>query len=260
MQKLGKVISKIESFAKPSLAQFDYVGLLQGDLHRPVAKIGLTLDYSLQAIEKAIAHECDLLITHHGPTNIQYPLIGNNIQKIIAAQTKNLAVYRCHLNLDFCEGGIIDSLCTILKIPAKKTHLTYEGKPIYGGVNLVEKYPLTLAGLMRRVAVLKSNSIRIAGLRREKFSRIAITSGAGFFGEFMDQLSPEVYIAGEFEQEALKYAEDLGIMLVELTHHASEERPLDLVAPRLEKVLGISIMRIEIPDTSQVMVYKEQIC
>lgn len=259
MKSLKSVIHSIEKFAPPDLARFDYVGLLNGVSEAPIQKIGLTLDYSLKAIQKAVEANCDLLITHHGPTGIRYPLIGNNLKKIVLADGHNLAVYRCHLNLDFCEGGIIDNLCNLLEIPASKTHLNYEGTSIYGGVNVANDYPMTLDQLKTRIGRLGIKQIRVAGKQKANFSRIAITSGAGFFSEFMDQLNPEVYIAGEFEQEATKYAEDLGIMLVELGHHASEARILEIMTPNFSQILKLPVQFIEIPDTIQNIDIEENI-
>lgn len=261
MKSLSTCISIIEAFAPPALATFDYVGLLHGESTQKINKIGLTLDYSLQAITQAIDLSCDLLITHHGPTEIAYPLRGNNLEKIRLAASHNLAVYRCHLTLDFCDGGVIDTLCELLKIPATKQSLSYRGILIFGGVNLSTKLAITLDDLVKRAAVLGGNELRIAGPKRLHFKRIAITSGQGFFGEFFDQLHPDMYIAGEFEQEAVKYAEDLGITLVELGHHQSEQSTLPIIAARLEQKIGIPIIPIEIMDTIQTIhLKKEQIC
>lgn len=249
MKKISKIIEELEAFAAPSLAQFDYVGLLQGDIDQSVRKIGLTLDYSLQAIKQAVKSNCQLLITHHGPLSIHYPVFGNNLNKILLAEQNELAVYRCHLNLDFCEGGIIEELSNMLKIPTVPSVTRYESFIIRGGVRLAENYPLTYSELIDRIKILNSNCIRIAGPRKMSFKRIAITSGKGFISEFFDQLRPDVYIAGEFEQEATKYAEDLGIMLVELSHHASEAMPLKNISPKLSELLNTEVINIEIPDT-----------
>lgn len=259
MKKLREIITIFEEFASPDLAKFDYVGLLQGDFDQPIKKIGLTLDYSLQAIEQAVLAQCDLLITHHGPTELYYPLVGNNLDKIAVAARHKLAVYRGHLNLDFCEGGIIDTLCHLLQIPAQKTHLVYQGHSVYGGVNMTDDYPMTLIELKRRIEKMGIHTVRVAGTYRDDFSRIAITSGAGFFDEFMDQLKPDIYIAGEFEQEATKYAEDLGIMLVELGHHTSEARALEKIVPNFVRLFDLPVTFIEIPDTIQFISTKETI-
>ena len=259
MKKLHQVVKLLEEFAQPDLARFDYVGLLQGDLNRQIRKVGLTLDYSLLAIGQAVNSSCDMLITHHGPTDIVYPLMGNNLAKIQLAAEHSMAVYRCHLSLDFCRGGIIDTLAAMLKIDTKKTLLKYRGNVIYGGVNIAEDSPLTFVELEHRIRELSINTFRIAGPYKKQFRRIAITSGQGFFGEFMDQLKPEVYIAGEFEQEATKYAEDMGIMLIELGHHASEARILEKLTPKFSSLLGLPVQFIEIPDTIQVIAMKETI-
>jgi dinuclear metal center YbgI/SA1388 family protein len=244
MRNLKYVIEKLEKFAPPHLALFDHVGLLQGDLDQDITKIGLTLDYSLHAIQQAIDHGCDLLITHHGPTSKEYSVTGNNLAKQSLASASQLAVYRCHLSLDFCEGGIIEELCKLLDIPAKPVTTTYGPHTIHGGVGLAEDYPMTLDKLLVRARALGHPYVRIAGKKRTNFKRIAVTSGKGFVSEFFDQLKPEVYIAGEFEQEATKYAEDLGIMLVELSHHASESKPLEAVAKTLEIKLEVPVVHI----------------
>lgn len=249
MKTLQQVIKEIEQFAPPSLAPFDYVGLLQGEASQPIGKIGITLDYSLRAINAAIQADCQLLITHHGPTEISYPLTGNAAQKIFVAGTANLSAYRCHLNLDFCEQGIIAELCAILKIPAKPVTTKYENQTIHGGVYLAENYPLTFDQLKQKIANLRVTTCRTAGIKKKTFSRIAITSGQGFIPEFFDQLKPDIYIAGEFEQEAVQYAEDLGIMLVELSHHASEVRALERVAKTLSKKLELPVFSLDVLDS-----------
>lgn len=246
---LDKVIGKFELFAPSSLAQFDYAGLLLGDARKNVKRIGLTLDFSLLAMQKAVELQCDALITHHGPTRFDMPILGNIAGKIRFCSEHNLPVYRAHLNLDFCDGGIIETLCFLMGFKPQETILRYGEHTIKNGVRLVEE-KMTLRELLRRTKKLHPKTIRMAGPERNEFHRIAITSGQGFFETFMGQLSPlDLYIAGEFEQEAVRAAEDMGITLLELTHHASEARPLELIAPRLSKILGVEVVFIETPDS-----------
>lgn len=258
-QTVQTICDQIEKFAPPNLAIFDYVGLLHGDKNQSVKKVGITLDYSHSAIEQAIQKGCQLLITHHGPTSIAYPLTGNNLNKIATAHAGGLAVYRCHLNLDFCKGGIIDTLCEVVGIPAIKQHTRYEGHQLYGGVNFIERQ-YTYDQLITHLKKVGSSHIRVAGPHKNIVTRVAITSGQGFIGEFFDQLRPDVYIAGEFEQEAMKYGEDLGIMLIELGHHYSETIPLRRIAKRLQKNIGVPIIPIEVDDTVRVIAQKGALC
>lgn len=246
---LTDIIKKFEQFAPPALAPFDYVGLVVGDRAKRVSKIGLTLDFSLLAMKQAIDLGCDALITHHGPLKIDMPVHGNMAEKIKFCTEHNLPVYRAHLNFDFCRGGIIETLAQLLDLPTKGTTLRFGPHIIKNGVR-ISKCQISLHELLRRVEKLRPTTIRMAGPKRTQFKRIAITSGQGFFETFFGQLpGVDLYIAGEFEQEAVRAAEDMGITLLELTHHASEVRPLEAIAPRLSKILGVDIVFIETPDS-----------
>lgn len=246
---LNNVIEKFEVFAPPRLASFDYVGLLLGDARKKVKRIGLTLDFSLLAMRKAVEMNCDALITHHGPTKFDASILGNMAEKIRFCSEHDLPVCREHLNFDFCKGGIIDTLCHILEFNTDTTRLRLGEHVITNGVKIC-KSSITLTDVLSRVRRLRPTSLRMAGPKRTRFERFAITSGQGFFETFMGQLAPlDLYIAGEFEQEAVRAAEDMGITLLELTHYASEARPLELIAPRLSKILGVEVAFIETPDS-----------
>lgn len=246
---LTKIISKFEGFVPPSLAPFDYVGLLVWDKNKPVSKIGLTLDFSLLAMRDAADRGCNALITHHGPIKIDTPIQGNMAEKIRFCVDKDFPVYRAHLNLDFCRGGIIETLAGILGLKTKGTVLNYGSHVVKNGVRISDDR-IELKDLINRVRILRPKTIRMAGPVRNVFKKIAMTSGQGFFESFMGQLAPlDLYIAGEFEQEAVRAAEDMGITLLELGHHASEAKPLELIAPKLSKILGVEIVFIETPDT-----------
>lgn len=249
LYSLTEIIDKFEKFAPPSLAPFDYAGLLLGDRRKRIKKIAMTLDFSLLAMRKGVEQNCDLLITHHGPTKFEMPILGNMAKKIQFCSQHNLPVYRAHLNLDFCNDGIIETLCCLLGLKTRETILRFGEYTIKNGVRLAEK-KIELKTLLTRTERLRPKTIRMAGPNRNEFRRIAITSGQGFFETFMGQLAPlDLYIAGEFEQEAVRAAEDMEITLLELTHHASEARPLELIAPKLSKVLGVKVVFIETPDT-----------
>lgn len=246
---LTKIIDKFEGFAPPALAQFDYIGLLVWDKNKPVSKIGLTLDFSLLAMRDAVERGCHALITHHGPTKIDTPIQGNMAKKIHFCVEKDLPVYRAHLNLDFCRGGIIETLAGILGLRTKGTVLSFSSHVVKNGVRISQDH-ISLKNLIERAKKLRPKTIRMAGPIRDSFKKIAITSGQGFFETFMGQLTPlDLYIAGEFEQEAIRAAEDMSITLLELGHHASEARPLEVIAPKLSKILGVEVIFIETPDT-----------
>lgn len=200
-------------------------------------------------MKKAIDFKLDALITHHGPHQLDFPIQGNMAEKIHFATENKLPVYRAHLNLDFCDGGIIDTLCSLLEIPTRTTKLRFGFHEIKNGVRVAD-YPISTHELLRRVEKLRPATIRMAGPKRKQFHKIAITSGQGFFETFFGQLPGiDLYIAGEFEQEAVAAAQDMDVTLLELTHYASEARPLELIASQLSKRLGVEVIFIETPDS-----------
>jgi dinuclear metal center YbgI/SA1388 family protein len=246
---LTDITRRFEQFAPPNLAPFDYVGLLLGNSRKSVGKIGLTLDFSLLAMQQAVKIGCDALITHHGPRTFDAPLHGNMAEKIRFCTEQKLPVYRAHLNLDFCDGGIIETLAEMLGLATQPTILRFGEHIVQNGVSICNT-PIPLSDVLLRAKRLRSTTLRMAGPRRKTFRRFAITSGQGFFETFFGQLAPfDLYIAGEFEQEAVRAAEDMRITLLELGHHASEARPLELIAPRLSNVLGVDVVFIETPDS-----------
>jgi len=249
--KLSKIIKAIEEFAPPKLAEFDYVGLLYGDPETNIEKIGLTLDYSLSSINEAIKLNCDLLIVHHAPEKKK--LMGSRKEELTLISKNRLAVYRAHLNLDFTENGIIDNLCKVMEFKATPVITTYKRHKINGGV-YVSNEILTLKQIIDKVRKLNPNSIRIAGIKKQQYHKIAITSGVGFKPDFFRQLKPDAYIAGELNQEAIRAAEDLGITLVEATHYSTETLPLKMISEKLKNLIpGTKIEFIDILDSIEVV-------
>lgn len=252
--KLSEIIKVIEEFAPPKLAKFDYVGLMYGNPKMNIEKIGLTLDYSISSINRAIEMNCDLLIVHHAPEKKK--LISSRKEELKLISKNGLAVYRAHLNLDFTKEGIIDNLCSVMGFKAAPAITTYKRHKISGGVYLSNE-TLTLKQIIDNVKKLSPNSIRLAGVKKELYHRIVITSGEGFIPEFFRQLKPDAYIAGELNQEAIRAAEDLEITLVEATHYSTETLPLKMISEKLENLLPeVKVAFIDIPDSLEPVTQK----
>jgi putative NIF3 family GTP cyclohydrolase 1 type 2 len=92
--------------------------------------------------------------------------------------------------------------------------------------------------LMNRFRKIAPPTIRIAGAKGNFFQSLAITTGDGCKPEFLEQLKPDAFICGLFNQESVRIADDLGITLFELTSHATENEPLKLVFDRLKKIFN----------------------
>jgi len=111
---VADIIKAMEEIAPNNLAKdWDNVGLQVGQRNQLVKKVWVSLDASLDVVEKACQNDADLLITHH--PLIFRPLhsvdFGTQIGSVIrmAVQCK-LAIYSSHTNLDIVAGGLNEVL------------------------------------------------------------------------------------------------------------------------------------------------------
>ncbi|MEJ5306077.1 MAG: Nif3-like dinuclear metal center hexameric protein [Ignavibacteria bacterium] len=105
-----EVFGFIEDWAPKGIAwEKDNVGLQIGNPAEETKGILLTLDLSLDALEKAIKEKCNLIISHH-------PLFFNPLNKIDLSSDKGkiielaikngITIYSAHTNLDFTKDGV----------------------------------------------------------------------------------------------------------------------------------------------------------
>lgn len=104
----------MEQFAPKQYAvEHDRIGLQLGTLNKPVTKVVVTLDVTIEVVYEAIAAGAELIIAHHAiifrplakldtstPAGQLYELLIKN----------DIAVYISHTNLDVAEGGVNDLL------------------------------------------------------------------------------------------------------------------------------------------------------
>ncbi|MCE1198651.1 MAG: Nif3-like dinuclear metal center hexameric protein [Marinilabiliales bacterium] len=117
---LQEIIRQIESVAPLSLQEsYDNAGLLTGDPRKEITAALVTLDVTEAVIAEALAHHCELIISHH-------PLIfkgikrltgSNEVERTVLAAIKNdLAIYAVHTNLDNVPNGVNGRICEKLQL------------------------------------------------------------------------------------------------------------------------------------------------
>jgi dinuclear metal center YbgI/SA1388 family protein len=122
--KLKDLAGLLHRLAPPDLAlDWDNSGLQVGDWDKPVTRVGLALDATLDTVARAEAAACDLLLTHH-------PLIFQPLKSldrhsgpgavIWAAQAAGLAVFSLHTNWDQAAGGVAGALADHLELLAER--------------------------------------------------------------------------------------------------------------------------------------------
>ena len=110
MTKIKEVINVLEKLAPLAWQEsYDNAGLQTGNPNDEVTGVLITLDCTLEVVEEAIRHNCNLIVAHH-PVIFKplKRLTGSNHveQTIIKAIQHNVAIYASHTNLDSVLGGV----------------------------------------------------------------------------------------------------------------------------------------------------------
>ncbi len=115
--QIKEIMKAVETFAPMALAMtWDNVGLMVGQRDWEVSKAYVTLDVTPTAVEDAIDHGCQLILSHHplifkAQKSISDPLII----RLIQAQ---VAVISLHTNFDVAEDSVTHALARALGFTA----------------------------------------------------------------------------------------------------------------------------------------------
>lgn len=120
MATIADLLTCLEKIAPFALAEtWDNVGLLLGDKHSTVQRIGLALDVTPSVLAQAKERQVDCLITHH-------PLLFQAQKRFLADRwpdkavlelaARGTALIALHTNLDKAAGGVNDCLAARLQL------------------------------------------------------------------------------------------------------------------------------------------------
>ena len=241
MIKTDEIISKIEKYASPDLAEsWDNTGWQINLHHDYTNRVLIALSFTKEVLEQAITNDCDLIITHHPPIFHKLNKIDNNI--LIQAIKHNICVYSAHTNLDKTYGSRTDPICGVL-----------------GGRNLVTGNDyIKMSHLKAEIALeefilgvkqsLNSDRIKLINPNNVQTVRnVAISAGAG--GSFIEALNDydiDLYITGDVKFHAALEAE--GFAVADIGHFESELPVLPLIQGLIAKT-GVEtiIAREQVP-------------
>ena len=214
MEKVSKVIKKIEEFAPLSTMQkWDNSGWQINLGNEKTNKILLALDVTPSTVDEAIKKKCDLIISHH-------PIFFNDIkvidsQYIIKAIQNNIQVYSAHTNLDIAHGGVTEYLaekCGFTELDTVFEFIKYKTFDR-------EKNFSKLISVLKTIFNLAS--LRVVNSRRKTYKSIAYCSGSGadFIGD-LEKIGIDVFITGDLKHHQALNAEKMTI--IDLGHFHSE--------------------------------------
>lgn len=233
-----QILKTLQEIAPFEIAfDYDNVGLIIGSKENVVKRVLIVLDCTRSAVEHAIKHNVDLIITHH-------PVIFDPLKSIDA----NTVVYRLiqqdicciamHTNLDMAKDGVNDRLCEKLDfknpvgiIPAKQ-----EG---YYQARMAEPErefsAEQLANYVKQKLSLKS--VRFSSGSRP-IKRVALCSGSG--GDLlMDVIAAgaDAFITADVKHNVFIKADELKFTLIDGGHFETEDVVVQPLLKTLQQLL-----------------------
>lgn len=246
MPTIKEVLNYLTELYPLSNAQaFDFgkVGLQFGNPDQQISKIVLCLDCTEEVIDKSIASNANLIISHHpfmfSPlVNLDYRTnFGRKLQKVLK---HDLNIMAFHTNFDVAEDGMNDVLAKILGLSDIK-YLTDEiNKDSLIRVGRISKMKLKdFANVVK--TKLSQDMVRVAGDLDKMIETVSIVGGSGS-SEFYNALkSSDVLVTGQIPHHLGIEAVENNFSLIEVSH-GIEYFGIDKIKTKLEEKFELQII------------------
>jgi len=241
---VNDVVREVEMIAPKSLAaDWDNVGLLIGDGEVPVQRAAVTLDVSRATIREAVKAGASLIVSHHPMIYKPVSLIRADDPtgfKIMELIRNGISLIAAHTNYDAAPGGTNDTLCDLLGLSGV-SQIIRDGGGFMGRTgNLPEE---TTAGKLAKQLkeLLACVDIRLYGDKDAVISGIAVCAGGGSKPEYIKEAFDagyKCYVTGDTRYHDVRYAEELGVTLIDATHRATELPGVRKLAERLNEAFA----------------------
>lgn len=236
----------LQSLVPDTLAEpWDNVGILVGSPAQPVHRILVALDPYTALAEQAVKRNCDLIITHHPIIFRPIKALHTNtpVGAFLAAVIRaGISVIACHTNLDSMAKGVSNALAQGLGLEdirplVPSTHSCAD----QCGLGSIGTYPHPLPAtelIQRLQRFCAPEWLLDAGNRPESISRVAVCGGSGSdLAETALAQGAEVYITAEIKHNVARWAEEVGIWLVDAGHFPTENPAMPLFVQHLHDLL-----------------------
>lgn len=225
-----------EKFPTSSAMDFDNVGLLVGDKETRVSKALISLDCTLELVEKAVEIGAELIITHH-------PVIFNPLKSVLSGSVvfellKNkISVISMHTNLDMAIGGVNDCLCEQLCLFDVKPYLSSDGFALRSA-GCVKITPDAMAEHIKQK--LGATVKYVEG--KKSIEKLLVCSGSG--GEFIYNAIADGFdalISADIKHHEFLDAQNAGISIFDCGHFNTE----DVVIEPMKELLKSQFPAVE---------------
>jgi dinuclear metal center YbgI/SA1388 family protein len=213
-------------------------GLQLENAANKVTKIVAAVDATLPVMRKAVAAGADLLIVHHGMFwNTVQPWTGPVFQKMKLAIETGLAVYSCHLPLDF-HPSLGNDACLARALGLEPSGTFMKTKGTDNGAKIESE--VARDELVRRLATATGSHVHVCAAGPSVCRKIGImTGGAGSEVAAAAKSGIDTFITGEGPHWSYTLAEELGINLLYGGHYATETFGVKALSAHIKAMFGI---------------------
>lgn len=254
VNEVFEYINSIAPFEKQ--CEWDNSGLIIGDKSSKIAKIGVVLDITAEAVNYAAEKGIELIVSHH-------PVIFRGIKTVFSSDPTYLLIKNgisaicTHTSLDIAKGGVNDALAEAL--------------------GFKNAYPLSENGETEMVRVAEISAIsgaELAKLCSEKLStcaamadsgkiikKVALCGGAG--ADFIHDAANsgcDAYITGEAKHHEFLDAKAMGITLISAGHFETENPVVAVLAKKLKDNFDCEVEIIPQESPAEYFVNEELLC
>lgn len=230
----------------------DPVGLLIGsNADAEIHTVGVCLDATPDAAQRAADAGADLLIAHH--PLLYHPLkrldtASDPIARAVATLLKaDVALYALHTNWDRAEGGINDTLAARLGLQNVKP-LGESGETALPRLGDLPS-PMPLADFTRMVGAALScggtSALRVNAVDpTRRVSRVAVCGGAGAsLAGVVHAVGADAYVTSDVRHHEFLDAAGRGLALLDAGHQATETPGMRaLVRLLMERLPGLEAL------------------
>ena len=203
-----------------------------------VTKVGLAVNCSFQAIDRAAARGCDLLITHHAA----WPGTDANLAplKYDRLRRQGINLYVAHDCLDEAPDiGTNHALARVVRVAVQAAFKPDDESEfgVHGvTVGLLPEFVARVGSQLGVEARLWKNG--------DSFGHVGIIAGWGGRPEWMaraQSLGCDTFLTGEADMFGILFAREAGLNLVVAGHYATETPGVMALSARLARDLGLDV-------------------
>jgi dinuclear metal center YbgI/SA1388 family protein len=224
MVDVKKLVAWLDKFLEINSVKDYFENGLQVPGKNEIKKVILAVDPCLEVIEKAIANNSDLLLTHH-PLITAGRLLEVEKRRLKAALAADLNIYCCHLPLD--KHSVVGNNVSLAKLLGLEVKGEFgvsklDGKAIgcWAKFNKPKSFS-EFEAIVKDKLKVEINARKFGADSVEKLG--IVSGGGGYHIKEASDLGLDTVLTGEFSHHAVLVAKDIGVNLVMAGHYGTEK-------------------------------------